>query len=106
MMSQNYPHAPYTYSYQNFFFVRDIRYGFGVLDHLGNQPKEDQVDDDTETEGGQEERVEGNGFGLNETHRLSHIGMVDQRHRLFSLSDCVRLGEHKVTDQGERNWDN
>ena len=85
--------------------MRDIRDTFGVLDHLGNQPKEDQVDDDTETEGGQEERVESDGFGLYETHRLSHIGMIDQRHCLCFLTDCVRLGEHKVTDQGEGNWD-
>ena len=85
--------------------MRDIRDAFGVLDHLGNQPKDDQIDEDTDTEGGQEERVEGNGFGLNETHRLSHIIMTRERHCLSPFPDCVGLGERKVTDQGERNWD-
>ena len=69
-----------TVSYQNLFVFGDITGAFGILDDLRNQPKEDQVDDDTETEGGEEERVKGNGFRLNETHRLSHIIMFYKRH--------------------------
>ena len=66
-----------TVSYQHLFVIGDIPGAFGVLDDLGDQCEEDQVDDDTETERGEEERIKGNGFRFDETHRFSHIIMVD-----------------------------
>ena len=91
----------WTATNQHLFVVRDVPAALAVLDHPGNESEEHQVHNDAETERSEEEDVEGDRLGFDETHGSSHVLVIHDRNSAVSRPHGVGFREDEVTDQRE-----